>query len=177
MTLSRKEFLRRGLFSLGELLYTSPRAAPDHTERHPVRPPGMQPGRGTECGECDRCVQACPEGIVRRPDGQGGPVLDFAETGCRFCYLCIGSCPSGVLSFPVEGEQPRLGQARLNEGCIAGGCFTCSERCPYGAVTIAWGAGVTIDAERCTGCGTCESSCPVRPTAIMVMPLPDKKTL
>ena len=101
-----------------------------------------------------------------------GPVMEFNSGGCRFCYLCIGACPNGVLTFPGEECQPRLGRARTVAGCIAsGGCFTCSEQCPEGAIEVAWGSGVRIDPERCTGCGTCESCCPVQPPAIRVKPL------
>lgn len=172
MTVSRKEFLAQGVFSLGKMLLP-PREPRKRTEtRHLIRPPGFIPEKAGDCGACDRCRDACPEGVIVRPTDTVGPVLDFSNEGCRFCYLCIGSCPNGVLAFPAEGVQPRLGQAGTAAGCIAsGGCFTCSERCPEGAIEIAWGSGVRIDPERCTGCGTCEGCCPVQPPAIRVKPL------
>jgi len=170
MSLSRKEFLKHGLFSLGELLITQERA-PAKEERT-LRPPGMQAGRESECGNCEMCVAACPEGIVRRLDGCNGPVIDLAFGSCRFCYFCIGACPREVLVFPGEGKRPRLGIARTGAGCLAGGgCFTCSERCPEGALELVWGTGISIDPDRCVGCGTCESCCPVQPKAIRVEPL------
>jgi len=169
MTLSRKEFLTQGVFSLGKILLP-PREPPYRVEpRRLIRPPGFIPERVGQCGTCDRCVAACPEGVITRRRETAGPVLVFGSGGCRFCYRCIGSCPKGVLVFPAEGIQPKLGEARTAVGCIvSGGCFTCSERCPEGAIEITWGSGVRVDPERCTGCGTCEGNCPVQPPAIRV---------
>ena len=172
MTLSRKEFLAQGVFSLGKMLLP-PREPGSRVEPSClIRPPGFNPEKVGDCGTCDRCRAACPEGVIARLKEAPGPVIDFNSGACLFCYLCIGTCPNGVLTFPVEGEHPRLGVARPGNGCIAsGGCFTCSERCPEGAIEIAWGSGVRIDPERCTGCGTCESCCPVQPAAIRVEPM------
>ena len=172
MTLSRKEFLAQGVFSLGRMLLT-PEQPCRHSEPSPViRPPGFTSGRETECGECEICRSACPEGVIGRSKKIIGPVLEFSNGGCRFCNLCSEACPTGVLAVPVEGEITRLGVARFGTGCLArGGCFTCSERCPEGAIEVAWGSGIRIDPERCTGCGWCEASCPVRPKAIRVEPL------
>jgi len=169
MSLSRKEFLTQGIFSLGKMLLPTCKEQ-DHSEHHwVIRPPGFIPAKAAACGTCEQCRTACPAGVITRATGIDGPVMAFGSSGCRFCYLCIGTCPNGVLTFPAEGEHPRLGVARLGDGCLAGGgCFTCSERCPQGAIEIAWGSGVLIEPGRCVGCGTCESSCPVRPAAIRV---------
>ncbi len=169
MSLSRKEFLTQGIFSLGKMILPVQGTWNQAGRRRVIRPPGLITEKLEACGTCEQCRAACPEGIIARPGDTDGPVLDFSSGGCRFCYLCIGACPNGVLAFPVEGEQLRLGVARPGDGCLAGGgCFTCSERCPEGAIDIAWGQGVSVDPERCTGCGTCESCCPVQPAAIRV---------
>ena len=172
MSLSRKEFLTQGVFSLGKMLLPPQEPRKGTEARRLIRPPGFIPEKVGECGSCDQCRTACPEEVITRLKEAAGPVMEFNSGGCRFCYLCIGACPNGVLTFPGEECQPRLGQARTAGGCIAsGGCFTCSERCPEGAIEIAWGSGVRIDPERCTGCGICESCCPVHPKAIRVEPL------
>jgi len=170
MSLSRKEFLTQGVFSLGKMLLPAREPLQRAETRLLIRPPGFITEKVGDCGTCNRCRDACPEGVIDRPNDIVGPVLDFSSGGCRFCCRCIGCCPNGVLAFPpVEGVRPTLGQARTAAGCIAsGGCFSCSERCPEGAIEIAWGSGVRVDPERCTGCGTCESCCPVQPAAIRV---------
>ncbi len=172
MSLSRKEFLTRGVLSLRELL-VPPRSPECRDEgRQFVRPPGCILERVGECGECDLCRNACPEQVITLPADVEGPVMDFSSGGCSFCYLCSGACPSGVLASSLEGEQSRLGLATPTTGCLAaGGCFTCSERCPQEAIKVSWGSGITVDRERCIGCGSCESSCPVRPAAIRVEPV------
>ena len=59
-----------------------------------------------------------------------------------------------------------------NDRCLAqrGGCFSCLESCPEGAIALELGSGVRIDQERCTGCGSCVAICPVTPKALTVTP-------
>ena len=45
------------------------------------------------CNECDRCVQYCPEGIVRR----NGNSYEFDYGYCKGCGLCASQCPRGVI--------------------------------------------------------------------------------
>lgn len=77
---------------------------------------------------------------------------------------------------PVGPAEPVIGCAVPdNERCLAqrGGCFSCLERCPEQAISIEAGVGVTVDRERCTGCGVCEYICPVATKAVSVVPLLD----
>lgn len=55
-----------------------------------------------------------------------------------------------------------------NEHCLAknSGCFACAERCDAGAIRLIPGVGIRINAQLCTGCGTCEYVCPVKPKAV-----------
>lgn len=47
------------------------------------------------CNGCDRCVDHCPEGIVRRHhDGKG---YSFDESYCKGCGVCAAECPRGVV--------------------------------------------------------------------------------
>ncbi len=168
MTLSRKDFLTQGLFSLGKMLLPPVPDTRGEQSRF-VRPPGFLPERLGECGDCDLCLKVCPEEVITRRPEMTGPVMDFSLGGCSFCSLCVTACPSGVLTLPVEGEQSPLGVARLKTDCLSGGgCFTCSERCPREAIQITWGSGVRVDEELCIGCGNCEGCCPVQPAAIRV---------
>lgn len=47
-----------------------------------------------------------------------------------------------------------------------GGCFSCIEHCPKEAITMSLGAGITVDAASCDGCGECTGYCPTEPKAI-----------
>jgi NADPH-dependent glutamate synthase beta subunit-like oxidoreductase len=47
------------------------------------------------CNGCDRCVDHCPEGIMRRdPSGYG---YRFDESYCKGCGVCAAECPRGVV--------------------------------------------------------------------------------
>ncbi|HEY6873659.1 MAG TPA: 4Fe-4S binding protein [Geobacteraceae bacterium] len=64
-----------------------------------------------------------------------------------------------------------------DDRCLArrGGCFSCLDRCPEGAITLEPGSGVGIDRERCTGCGACVAVCPVTPKALAIVSAPSTK--
>ena len=172
MTLSRKEFLAQGILSLGRVFLPPGESSLPSPPALPVRPPGFSAGRETECGECDTCRRSCPQGVIVITKEVSGPVMEYSSAGCTLCRICSEVCPKDVLAAPAEGEVTRLGLARPGDSCLAGGgCFTCSERCPAGAITVTWGAGICIDPDLCTGCGWCEASCPVQPKAVRVEPL------
>jgi ferredoxin-type protein NapG len=170
MNLSRKDFLCRGVLSVGELLLRQfePSAASPKALA-PLRPPGFSDELRERCGSCDLCVHACPHDCLARQQGVAGPVFTPRLGECTFCADCVAACPRGVLG-PFTGE-PRLGVAVVdNDRCLArqGGCFTCEERCPSGALAIDRRLGLVIDQDRCTGCGRCEYYCPLEITAIRI---------
>lgn len=69
MNLSRKDFLKRGIFGLAEMLCSQESLPePDAASSH-VRPPGFQGGREAGCYGCDECSRACPAGIIAGIDG------------------------------------------------------------------------------------------------------------
>jgi 2-oxoacid:acceptor oxidoreductase gamma subunit (pyruvate/2-ketoisovalerate family) len=46
------------------------------------------------CNECDRCLQYCPEGIVRF---KGDRDYEFNYDYCKGCGICASQCPRGVV--------------------------------------------------------------------------------
>ena len=115
MSISRKEFLRQGLFSLGKTALDI---------------------AGTL---------------------NGGEVAEAA--------VIPDTEPSGE-------PRPDLAATPFNERCLARncGCFACVERCQSQAIMVVPGEGIRIDEARCTGCGTCEYVCPVKPKAVILQP-------
>ncbi len=47
------------------------------------------------CNRCDRCMEYCPEGILRRSDGEDGYVFDLEY--CKGCGVCMTACPRGAI--------------------------------------------------------------------------------
>jgi len=77
--------------------------------------------------------------------------------------------------FPPQPEPDQDKVASADNGCCLArscGCFSCSERCLPGAITMLPGVGIRIDEALCTGCGTCEHVCPVSPKAVRLQPRP-----
>lgn len=117
------------------------------------------------CSRCDRCLSACPTGLLRRGGG-GYPEADFTAAHCTFCGDCRQACPSGALRGGSD-TAPWLLTAVISEHCLAGRgivCRTCGERCDAGAIAfIPQRGGVALPrlaAEACTGCGECVADCP-----------------
>jgi len=47
------------------------------------------------CNLCDRCLEYCPEGILRRDTRRGGYVFDLEY--CKGCGVCMTACPRGAI--------------------------------------------------------------------------------
>jgi NADPH-dependent glutamate synthase beta subunit-like oxidoreductase/ferredoxin len=47
------------------------------------------------CNKCDRCLEYCPEGILRRSDEEDGYVFDLEY--CKGCGVCMTACPRGAI--------------------------------------------------------------------------------
>ena len=134
------------------------------------------------CTACHLCVTACPTQVLRPAGWEYGiaglmkPRLDFARAACTYtCRSCTEVCPDGALDRLdlADKQVTRIGQAHLElDRCIVKtkgtDCAACSEQCPTQAVTtVPYGQNLRLprlDPELCTGCGGCESACPVLPT-------------
>lgn len=151
-----------------------------------VRPPGALPeAQFTQtCISCQECIRICPSQALRPALFEGGltsigtPYLSPRQGACSFnpsCpQLCAQVCPVGAIrSIPVH--KMKTGIARVNHNtCLAWDqgvkCLVCVEACLSDAAKSENGR-VIVNAEKCTGCGRCESGCPVPGSAIKVYPL------
>ncbi|MDA3925267.1 MAG: 4Fe-4S dicluster domain-containing protein [Kiritimatiellae bacterium] len=156
-----------------------------------VRPPAIN-GEAefvTLCARCGACARVCPEQIIEQrgvDDGFAGllaPEIDFRRGECIASCICCGQvCPSGAIpAFTVENKYDRpMGLAVVNhQNCLLAEnreCGICINVCPQHALDLAWDpvdmvSTLIVVEEKCTGCGSCEYVCPVRPVAIVVKPL------
>jgi MauM/NapG family ferredoxin protein len=151
-----------------------------------IRPPGALPEEEflRTCILCQECVRVCPTGGLKPTflesglAGIGTPQLVSRQGACSIkpsCPdLCGKVCPTGALR-PIRPEQLKIGLARVDHNlCLAWDqgtkCLVCVEACLNNAAQAYQGR-VTIDPQKCTGCGRCESGCPVAGSAIHVYPL------
>lgn len=87
-----------------------------------------------------------------------------------FAYGCeiAGNIRSGT----NESDQGKCkGKLLYHEiRCIGltGGCFSCSESCPQGAIEMEAGTGILVDNDKCDSCGICVEICPVEPKALLL---------
>ena len=88
--------------------------------------------------------------------------------GCRACELACAAAhvPGGVTVGSLGGPLvPRLDLTRVEAVRVPVGCRHCEDApcaavCPNAAIRRT-GAGVLVEADRCVGCKTCMTACPV----------------
>ncbi len=151
----------------------------------PLRPPGALPEAQflDRCIACQECVRICPTHGLQGAFLQAGasrigtPVLVPRAGACSInvsCnHLCRQVCPVAAI-LPVKPGEFHIGLAQVDHAlCLAWDqgvkCLVCVEACQYHAAIPLQGK-VTVDANKCVGCGSCESGCPVLGSAIHVMP-------
>ncbi|HYG58592.1 MAG TPA: 4Fe-4S dicluster domain-containing protein [Symbiobacteriaceae bacterium] len=154
------------------------RAALALPERTVIRPPGAlpEPLFKALCVRCGKCAQICPLDSVKLDNGL--PYLNLREAACDMCRECPPVCPTGALTLAPE-EPIAMGTAVVDHDlCWAWNgqiCRSCFAICPLqGKALLLESAGgiqrPVIDPAVCTGCGLCEHTCPVEPSAIYVKP-------
>jgi polyferredoxin len=151
----------------------------------PLRPPGALPEAEflNVCIACQECIRVCPTHALQAAFlqtglvGIGMPVFMPRMGGCSLGVSCDQRCrqvcPVEAI-LPVTQKELKLGTARVDHSlCLAWDqgvkCLVCVEACQYQAATPYQGR-VTIDVNKCVGCGFCESGCPVPGGAIHVFP-------
>lgn len=149
-----------------------------------LRMPGAQDEQAflSRCNRCEACARACPPGCLKPMGLDSGlqklwtPRFVPREAGCVFdqCgQACQGVCPTGAIE-KIDPKHVRIGQAHVNERtCLAwrgNPCLVCYERCRFNAISLDRERPV-VRADRCTGCGACEETCPTRKASINVRPI------
>ena len=145
-----------------------------------VRPPGGQDENRliASCIHCERCVEACPRGVITLSHVEDGivgmrtPTMNFYSDYCNFCSeendgvpLCSSNCPTQALEIPssIRAESLAIGKAVLStQWCLAyhdTGCHTCYDCCPYEAIGLDGESRPYVIEEACSGCGACEAAC------------------
>ena len=136
---------------------------PDPPER--PRPPWAVEDFLDKCDRCGDCASSCPTGVIAvHPEAAGEragvPYLDFFASMCDFCGDCVAACKTGALDkaegAAKPGEAVILGSCLANRGIV---CDACVGYCCEEAIVADAGGGVSIIAEKCTGCGACVLSC------------------
>ncbi len=171
------------------------------TKKEIIRPPGAvtEDRFSNLCIRCGACVRVCPTGGLSPAINETGPldfqtpILNTREGGCAFdCNACGRVCPSGAIQkLPLNIKQKeKIGLAAIDpKRCIPSAkntaCLICYAACPLSAITLVdtekklkWGDGLSVPKvvkESCTGCGLCETSCPLLGNAaIQIAPPSDK---
>lgn len=55
-----------------------------------------------ECNLCERCIEACPRGVLRE---SGGKIELFNPADCTMCKLCVDSCEREALKLEFDESK------------------------------------------------------------------------
>ncbi|MBP2132335.1 formate hydrogenlyase subunit 6/NADH:ubiquinone oxidoreductase subunit I [Methanomicrobium sp. W14] len=174
---TRAEWLKKFFFAK-----TPPLKTPPHFRDFPVV-------TDKECTHELRCMMICPAPgaieVLKDDEGKWGPVIYKGH--CIRCGLCVEACPDDVLTSGRILEQNEIDRTSylasfhitVNDAlCMK--CGNCSVACPvnkeidpelaYNATSSSGDVIMRVKnskltilhPEKCTGCKTCEETCPNR---------------
>ncbi|MBL8029161.1 MAG: 4Fe-4S binding protein, partial [Fibrobacteres bacterium] len=181
---SRRTFLMSAGFGLfGAVTLKNTPATAMNLEGTFIRPPGSLPESEFLglCIRCGACMKACktyglqPAAFEKGFEGLQTPHLVPRIGGCEEkCNMCGFACPTGAIrELPLEEKRfVKMGTAVIdNSRCVAWAadklCLICDEICPYDAIEfrivttpLSTMKRPVVLADKCTGCGLCETKCP-----------------
>jgi len=135
----------------------------------PVRPPWTlsEDSFRTACTGCGNCWTACPEKIIVS-DTEGRAKVNFSQGSCSFCEACADACVADAFLRERQGVQPWTVKAQITSACLERNgiaCRACDSACDAAALRfrplLHGRSEVFVEADRCTGCGACQTICPV----------------
>lgn len=180
--IGRREFIESA--GVGAVLLAGYGVGLRKTAAPVLRMPGAQDEQAfiARCNRCEACARACPPGCLKPMGLDSGlqklwtPRFVPRQAGCVFdqCgQACQSVCPTHAIE-RVEPGQVRIGRAQVNKRtCLAwrgNPCLVCYERCRFNAISLDRERPV-VQADKCTGCGACEETCPTGKASIKVLPL------
>jgi ferredoxin len=122
------------------------------------------------CPGFGSCVKVCPFGAIKM-SAEGLPVVD--ENKCKACNKCVQICPKKLFSLLPQKSTVSVAcsshdsgkdtKAVCPVGCIA--CKRCEQVCTFDAIHVIDNLAI-IDYNKCTSCGECVKSCPMKTICI-----------
>ncbi len=111
------------------------------------------------------CLAVCEYDAISICDG----IARINPMMCKACKKCVKTCPKGLIELmPMDEvkaavlcknhDKGAVTRKECTAGCI--GCMKCVKACEAEAITIDRFC-AKVDYDKCTGCGTCHSVCPV----------------
>ncbi|WGL96711.1 4Fe-4S binding protein [Arsenophonus nasoniae] len=152
--------LLRGLFSASKTFI------PDLTNKTIARQVGRPPQAISEtdflqqCIGCDKCLQACPYGLISINHNLAEINIDFCYCTTDNCLACTPVCPTGALNQQIKPDTalwPDIAQFCF--GRHDNSCRLCVHNCPQQALSFSVANEPIIDEVKCDGCGQCKIAC------------------